>query len=273
MPDFEIYFSGLICHVGSSEKEGSERITLVSSIIIPDDNNYHVPRILTSAGMTTRTDVTAPDISLLGEKLYTGVTFTNLGAGANALNLFRDSVPHLDDLTRSGVSLHPTPPGLKVQLPFGSFTVVAFYQYGAKWVLDDDTTLIQTCVPRVTMLKATGSNVTVNFNGQEVPLSQDGGWVLITNLEPRIALPAGQPVPPGYHPGDDWKKQHIVTTGDANDIADYYDLNPSSLLGPAELVAACKRQPPLGRFTKEVLKVVLGAPITDSSECTNSHWP
>jgi hypothetical protein len=248
VPEIEIYFSGLICHIGPSSHEGSDRTTLVRSVLL-DDGAYHVPRI--------RTSLDPPD-SGLGQKLYTGVTFTNLGSGARALNLFIDTVPHLDDLTRSGIEGYPNPAGLVVQLPAGPFTVVDFYDQGAKWTIDEDV-YIRPCVPKVTMLSALGSNVSVGFNGgPPVPLKRDG-WILITNRETKDKGP-------NYKPGDDWKKQHTATTGDADDIADWEAL-------PKSTGRTCHKTPSSGRWTVDVLNVIRADAVVDASECTNSHWP
>jgi len=257
MPIVEIYFAGLICHVGPSEKEGSDRTTLARSILIAD-GDYHVPRILTSASEPGSQDGGADVLyTYFGEKLHTNVSFINLGMIAKPLGLFQDSVPHLDDLTRSGVSFSGNPSGITVQLAAGTFTVVAFYDTGAKWTLDDDVVTRQ-CVPRITMLRASGDDVAASFNGQELPLGEDGGWVLITNLEYRQTI--------NYAEGDDWKKQHAVTTGDRYDIATYEALAPAGTV-------TCYKKPPAGKYTKDILDIFAKSKLIDTSECTNTHWP
>jgi hypothetical protein len=239
MPEIEIYFAGLICHVGSSSAEGSERRTLVRSILIPDAN--HTSRIrLKKDG--------------IDEILTTGVVFTNLGSFATARSLFSDTVPHLDDLTRSGVNHNPAAAGLSVYLPSGQFTVAQFYDCGAKWDLDGDIS-IRPCVPRITMLRAEGQGVSISFNNKSVSLASDG-WVLITNLEKE---------PPQIY-GEDWKKQYTVTTGTADDIAVYYDLTDNG-----SCTVDCKKNPEQGTWTPDIVGLL--RPVADSSECTNSHWP
>jgi hypothetical protein len=246
MPRIEIYFAGLICHVGANEKEGADRVALVKSILIPDaTETKHTPRIRTMGGV---------DETLNGE-----VTFEGLGAGATAGPLFLDTVPHLDDFTRSGVELNqdilkPRPSNFPytVQLPLGEFTVVEFYEQGAKWTLDGDVST-RPCVPRVTMLRASGTAATVHFNGRSVNLTSDS-WILLTNFE----------VQPPANPGDDWKKQYAVTTGTPDDLAVYEEL-PKTV--------PCTKYPENGRWTVEVLGKIRPPAVVDSSECTNSHWP
>jgi len=259
MPKIEIYFAGLICHIGPSSDEGSDRSRLIKSVLL-DDGNYHTARILTSyqASVGPPTEPTY----FLGDVLYTDVFFTNLGYEAVAEALFSDTVPHLDDLTRAGTKGYPDPPGLSVHLPSGKLTVVEFYKYGAKWRIDGDVN-IRPCVPRVTMLSTGGGSVSVDFNDQNLSIKKDG-WILITNIET-------QPPPPYYEPGDDWKKQYRSTTGKADDLADWYELPGRNDTPPKP---TCKeKQPARGRWTDDVLKILDDPRLTDSSECTNSHWP
>ncbi len=254
----EIYFSGFICHIGPSEEEGSDRTTLFTSILISDGDN-HVPRIRTSADPPTNSGGAGKSDTVLGQKLNTGVTFAHLGRVAKADGLFLDNVPHLDDLTRSGVRLHRDPPGLQVQLPAGCFTVVKFYEQGANWKLDNDVNM-RPCVPRVTMLTAKGSDARVNFNGKEVLLGSRG-WVLITNLE------AKQQEGVTYVDGTHWKKQHTVTTGSPDDIATYEKLRRSNRS------RTCNKPITVGKYTDTVLKILKKYRTADTSECTNTHWP
>jgi hypothetical protein len=250
MPLIEIYFSGLICHFGPDVAEGSDRTTLVKTVLL-DDGDYHVAKI--------RTSLDAAD-SGLGRRLNSDVRFTNLGSVAKAQSLFSDTVPHLDDLTRAETVGYSNPPGYAVYLPDGPFTVAQFYKLGAQWTIDGDT-YIRPCVPRTTILIARGGNVSVQFNNDSVKFDRNG-WILITNLE------TGQK-PLDYQKGDDWRKQSRATTGDVDDIACYYELPP-----PANNSSTCQYKTPyVGQFTSEVLAILGALPLTDSSECTNSHWP
>jgi hypothetical protein len=267
MATVEIYFCGFICHVGSSEEEGSERNTLVRSLLIADGDN-HIPRVLISAGAAGADDdnrarkrqaagsrKSEAELADLGVTLTTDVSFSHLGFVAKADPLYRDCVPHLDDLTRAGTKFHPDPPGLWVTLPAGTITIVEFYDEGAKWTLDGDVDE-RPCVPRVTMLTASGDSPGITFNNKTLPLSD--GWILITNLETTAASGAV-----GAH----WTKQHTVTTGAPNDVAVY-----ESLSDPAKWL--CPRRPSSGSHLAVVLGILGGTVrLIDSSECTNSHWP
>lgn len=232
----EIYFCGLICHAGPSAEEGSDRTKLDVSYLLSD--NFHTPQIRTSNNETER-------------NLTNDVNFVNLGTGASAGNYF-DAVPHLDDLTRVGRKFNK-PNGIQVKLPKGSFSVVQWYTKGAIWTLDDDIN-VRPCVPRVTMLSATGDNVSVTYNGSTSESFRQNGWVLITNME-NEELP---------HDGSDWKKQYAATNGSIDDIAAYRELDS----GPP-----CKKSLSLGLFTAKVLSLITPFHLTDASECTNSHWP
>ncbi|HXA15939.1 MAG TPA: hypothetical protein VN380_03050 [Thermoanaerobaculia bacterium] len=261
MPAIEIYFSGFICHVGPSAKEGSDRTTLVRSILIADGENHNA-RIRTSGDAKSGYGTSVRNRGLakcLGKKLRTDVTFAHLGAVASTCDgLFMDAVLHLDDLTRAGVTLHRDPPGLQVHLPAGIFTVVKYYDSGGTWTLDDKITK-QGCVPKVTMLKASGTNATVSFNNKKFPLGAKGGWILITNLEKKPHTAAHDAI------GDHWKKQHTVTTGGPSNIATY------TILDMPRSSEKCKVAH--GIYTDEVLKIIEEYRVSDSSECTNSHWP
>jgi hypothetical protein len=252
----EIYFSGLICHVGPSEKEGSDRTTLVRSILIQD--GQHKPKILTSKGTTGPQRTKS-----LGADLTTGVTFSHLGAAVTTCErLFFETVPHLDDLTRPQVQLNHDPPGLQVHLPAGLFTVVAFYPQGAIWTLDNDITT-RACVPKVTMLRAKAHEAMVHFNGANVPLGSTG-WVLITNLEGKLSKKADRGK---MAKGEHWKKQHTVTTGGPTSIAEWAPLEQTT-------VKTKNCGPESGKYTAHVLKLLKYTTAgVDTSECTNTHWP
>jgi hypothetical protein len=269
MSFFEIYFCGFICHIGPREDEDSTRTIVVKSLLIADGDN-HIPRILSAydegVGMATPNNSRRKIVRhKLGVKLNTGVGFTGLGAEAVASGLFLDTVPHLDDLTSSGIKLHSNPPGLFVQIPAGTFTVVEFYEEGAIWRVDGNI-YVRPCVPRVTMLTARSARgASVHFNGQDMPLANDG-WVLITNLEREYEEPSDPTAAPDL-PGVHWKKHHSVTTGSPDDLATYEKLPRGSF---AKL---CKKTPFLGVHTEKVLDLLKPHRLVDSSECTNSHWP
>lgn len=240
-----VYFAGLICHFGPSDNEGSNRLAKITAKLIddPDHTAY-----ISFANVDTQ--------------LFR-LRFRNSNGPATSDHNFQDMVPHLDDLTRSGIKLKRNARGIDIKLPDGEFAVADTYHCGARYSLDNQY-WDKPCVARLVVIPVTDEeSIVVDYNDTSVTFTEDS-WMCIVNaanmrLEEDLNHNCGSSTSMQH-----FEKHSKVTTGTTADIATWSELN-----------RGCTTTVPAPPFHDVVAKHLHDQhPFTAThSECSNTNWP
>ena len=169
MPLLEIYFFGLISHTGSDAN--AKRSVLINF-------TDHKAKVVTSAGAEKEIAAGAH------------VHFNGLGAEPQLSQNFRDYIPSLKTVTRSGNDLlddvksekNATEVQAFVHLPDGDLDIADFYNKQATHTLDSVDVRPMNCVGRLALLTCIVNDAAATVNvGSSTLIIPVPGWILFSN--------------------------------------------------------------------------------------------
>jgi hypothetical protein len=171
MPDFEIYFHGLICHFAPESRTGNASAPKTMALFVRDDE--HERMVVDANDNTHFAGFNSISMTVTGGT--TGV-IDSTDAG------FQRNVPHLgsDDISRSGALVDPT---LAIALTYppvaGRLAVAQLYANKGDYQLGQRNTVRD--VARITLLTITAETLAITCDGSTLMVDPAQPWMTIAN--------------------------------------------------------------------------------------------